>query len=212
MRFLLLLFLFCLSATTYGQEKRPVNQVDEQGNKHGVWYVKTPARMGEPATVETGNYDHGKRTGIWYMMDGKGEMMSVESYKNGLLHGDVKYFENGKVFCTGRFRSISSKKLRDTIVVVDPITQEETYKVINHEQGTKRHGTWRYFEPSTGQLLREEEYQVDELVFQKNYAPAPSIEQMNKRIQARRLPHKSGQRYTPPADKQYHYIDVLKSD
>lgn len=212
MRVLFSIIILLLPASIRAQTEQIVNQYDQDGNPHGAWYVETPARMGESATVTTGSYEHGKKLGLWYIADSRGDLMAQETYKNDLLDGDVRYYESGKLICAGRYRSNSSKRHSDTIVVVNPVTMEEQYKVITHAQGTLRHGTWRYYDPSSGQLLREEEYQMDELIFKKDYAPANRLEEIERRLKARRLPHTLNKRYQPPNDKQHHYLEVLQSD
>ena len=49
-----------------------------------------------------------------------------------------------------------------------------------------RHGLWKFYDPQTGKLLKEEEYQVDELVYSHRFnltkADSLASQQKIKRI------------------------------
>jgi len=158
---------------TVQKEKSSINQVDSKGNRIGTWWKRMPERMGEPAYSEVGNYDHGRKIGVWYKMDGEGDMMSIENFKNNVLDGEVKYYDRGHLTCIGHYRGLNPDHAYDTIMVTDPVTGSEFLKQISTDRGTLRHGTWRYYDPMTGRLIREEDYQVDDLLYRKDYAEAP---------------------------------------
>jgi hypothetical protein len=210
--FFLLLVPACAMAQDKKQVKKPTNQMDGAGRKHGLWVYNEPARMGEPGTIESGSYEHGKRTGLWYVINDQGDLISSEAYAFDVLDGEVKYYDRGQLYCRGHYRGLSPRQDFDTIIVVDPITHDESYKVIATERGTMRHGTWRYYDPVSGALLKEEEYQVDELMFKKEYAVSQTVDSLYSRLRNKNLPHRKSARYAPPAGKQFHYTDVLISD
>jgi hypothetical protein len=188
-------------------EKTHINQYDEKGKKQGLWLNTTAARMGEPGTNEFGNYDHGKKYGIWYKIDDQGDLVSIETFRNNVLDGEVKYYNMGRLYCIGHYRGLTPTQKYDTIMVMHPITHEEAYKVISTENGTMRHGTWQYFNPQSGQLVREEEYQVDELVYKKDYevSAARDSAYMKQHIEA--LPHNQGKIASPPPGKRFSYTN-----
>jgi antitoxin component YwqK of YwqJK toxin-antitoxin module len=181
-----------------GQAKHePINQVDERGRKNGMWYFHTAARMGEVGTSEFGHYDHGRKIGNWYKVDGDGELISVEMYKNNVLDGEVKYYDKGLLSCVGHYRGLNPSQEYDSIIVVDPTTNEQLMRVIPTDRGTLRHGTWKYYEPVTGRLLKEEDYQVDELVYSKEYMMTKT-DSLNYQKQVQNLPHNKKEHYKPP--------------
>lgn len=175
---LLLLSLYmaggALAQTVKAQKEQPsLNQTDSKGNRIGTWWIKMPEHMGEPAYSQIGNYDHGRKIGTWYKIDDLGDMMAVENYKNNVLDGEAKYYEQGKLTCIGHYRGLNPAYEYDTVMIKDPETDREFLKAIPTDKGTLRHGMWRYYDVMTGRLVREEEYQVDDLIYSKDFAAAP---------------------------------------
>lgn len=180
MRSRFLIFLFCAGLQCFAAGAQtntgnsaatpaPLNQKDAKGKAHGTWYMQQPARMGEPASIEFGNYFHGRKTGVWYKMDGEGQLVAVERYRDDVLDGEVKYFEGGYLTCIGHYRGLNPRQKYDTIIVADPITGLEKLVSISTDRGALRHGLWRYYDPQTGRLIKEEEYQVDDLIHEKSF-------------------------------------------
>ena len=149
--------------------KSTLNKTDHKGRKNGLWLFHLNGSLGEYAYYQFGHYDHGRKTGIWYKVDANGDMMAAEQYKNNALDGEVKYYEEGKLYCVGHYRGLNPDNEFDTIYVEHPITGEMIKRIVSTDRGTLRHGMWRYYDPETGKLLREEEYQVDDLIYRKNF-------------------------------------------
>ncbi|MBS1782962.1 MAG: hypothetical protein JSS78_07835 [Bacteroidetes bacterium] len=199
MRKILLLSCLLISIVASAQKRREdapitpepttLNKVDSKGKRHGLWLSTTAARMGEVGFSEFGNYDHGIKIGQWYKIDEGGELMAIEAYRNNVRDGEVRYYEQGKLYCVGHYRGLNPRQQFDTIVVMDPTTQEEQYRIIPTEQGSLRHGLWRYYDPNWGFLTKEEEYQVDELVYKKDFIVSSSRDSLNKQKHEEQLPH-----------------------
>lgn len=147
----------------------PFNQVDANGKRTGKWWITYNARMDEGAYSEFGHYDRGRKYGQWYKIDDNENLMSIETYNNDVLDGEVKYFDRGQLSCIGHYRGLNPKYEYDTIVITDPVTGAETLRAIPSDRGTMRHGMWRYYDPETGRLVKEEEYQVDDLIYEKEF-------------------------------------------
>ncbi len=192
--------------------KPPVNRLDSLGQRHGLWWINVPERMGEDATYESGAYEHGKRLGVWVVMNVGGDIISQETYRNDVLDGEVKYYELGKLYCIGHYRGLNPKQAFDTIVVVDPESQLEAYRIVPTDRSTMRHGTWKYFNPVNGALLKQEEYQVDELISKQEYIVSQKTDSLYGKWRNKHLPHRRSGNYTPAPDKQFNYNNVLKSD
>jgi antitoxin component YwqK of YwqJK toxin-antitoxin module len=161
--------------------------------------------MGEPGVNEFGNYDHGIKVGNWYKVDNGGDLVSIEAYRNDVLDGEVKYYDQGKLYCVGHYRGLNPKYAFDTIVVTHPVTQEEEYKVVATDNGSLRHGTWKYYNPGTGSLIKEEEYQVDELVFHKEYEVSSKVDSVYMKKHEAMMPHNSGAKAKLPPGKKVSY-------
>lgn len=189
------------------EEKMPINQKDEKGFRNGSWYITTPERMDEKGYAEFGKYTHGKKQGPWYKIDAQGELMAIENFRNDVLDGEVKYYERGALYCVGHYRGLNPLNKLDTFVVMDPVTHDERYVTIETEKGSAAHGTWLYYNPINGHLLREEEYQVDRLVYKKEYEVSPADDKANMKKHEQRMPHVKDRQYKPPVSKQQSYLD-----
>lgn len=146
-----------------------INKTDINGKPHGMWLNKKPPQMGEIGYTEFGHYQHGRRSGLWYKMDEEGQLVAIENYRNNALDGEVKYFENGKLASVGHYRGLNPDVVIDTIIVENPVTGAQTLTPVSSDRGSLRHGIWRFYNTENGRLMREEDYQVDELVFSKDF-------------------------------------------
>lgn len=188
-------------------EKMPINQKDDKGQRQGNWYINIPERMDEQSYSLFGSYSHGKKQGPWYKIDSQGELMAIENFRNDVLDGEVKYFDRGALYCIGHYRGLNPLNRLDTFVVMDPVTHEEHYVTIATEKGSTAHGTWLYYNPLNGHLLREEEYQVDRLVYKKEYEVSAEDDKANMKKHEQAMPHVKGVKYKPPTAKQQSYLD-----
>ncbi|MES2479168.1 MAG: hypothetical protein V4561_08775 [Bacteroidota bacterium] len=200
MRLVLLYFLLllCNSLNSIAQNKTEINQLDESGKPHGLWYTYTPAERGEAAESKFGHYDHGDKMGLWYVNDGKGNMISIETFKFNVRDGEAKYFENGQLTCIGHYRGLNPKVALDTVLIVDPITGDEKWVSVPTERGSVRHGSWRFYDEFSGRLIKEEQYQIDELIYKKDFSISASDSAFYQKRNAI-LPHKGNK--LPPSSK-----------
>jgi hypothetical protein len=86
--------ILLFGASAYAQSARdaaPINQKNKSGERHGLWYIQQPARMGEPASAEWGTYIDGRKSGIWYSTQGP-ESEAGMGYSNGGERSDGRYF------------------------------------------------------------------------------------------------------------------------
>lgn len=208
-----LLGLFLTSVVSYAQNKTTKrensslidtlwNQFDKSGNKHGNWFLKSNAERGEEYSTSYGFYNHGMKEGQWYVLDEMNELLRIENYKNNLLDGENKFYEQGYLVCIGHYRSVSTKYKYDTIKVEDPISGKIKQVVVPAEKGTTKHGTWEFFDAPSGDLLKIEEWQVDDRIFVKTYdRNKEDTAFVNARI--RRLPHVKNNYFKPPPNKRF---------
>jgi antitoxin component YwqK of YwqJK toxin-antitoxin module len=172
----------------FAQAKTEINQYDEQGKAIGLWYSHIPADKGEPEQITIGNFDHGKKTGVWYVNDGKGNLTSIETFKLNVRDGEVKYFENGQLTCVGHYRGLNPAVETDTVHIVDPITGDEKWVSVPTERGSVKHGSWRFYDELSGRLIKEEQYQIDELIYKKDFSISPA-DSAHYQSRNKRLPH-----------------------
>lgn len=145
------------------------NQYDRSGLKHGFWYIQEAPSKGEEGQSIFGHFSHGKRNGLWYTHDNRGNIISIENYRNDVRDGEAKYFENGRIVCTGTYRGLNPLEKLDTFNVVFPQTGEERIMIVPTERGSVRHGSWRFYNEISGRLIREEYYQADELIYRQDF-------------------------------------------
>lgn len=165
-----------------------VNEKDAQGRPNGLWVLSAPAAMGEPATTEFGKYEHGIKYGPWYTLDGEGELMSMETFRNNVLDGEAKYFTQGRLSAEGYYKGLNPEREYDTILVEDPLTGMQILRPVHNERNTVRHGPWRFYDSETGRLVKEEEYQVDSLIYSKNFPMSKADSVFYKKREAK-MPH-----------------------
>jgi hypothetical protein len=186
--------------TVGATEPLSLNQRDGQGHKNGPWWENIPALRGEPAYYAFGSYDHGKKIGPWYRINSVGDLEAIENFRFDVLHGEVKYFEQGKLVCVGHYRGLNTSQAFDTVLVVHPVTGEERLVRVSTQQGALRHGLWQFYDPATGRLIREEEYQVDERISSKTFEIAPR-DSAYYRQREMNMPHNRPVHYKPPKGK-----------
>jgi antitoxin component YwqK of YwqJK toxin-antitoxin module len=153
-------------------QESTLNRTDFNNRKQGTWFFKHPARMGEPAYAEFGNYQDDLKTGLWYKVDADGVILASENYQRNVLHGTAQYYKNGRLVCVGTYRGLNPDNKFDSIEVVDINTGEVYLAVVPSERGTTKHGIWRYYDPVTGHMIREEEYQIDDLIYSNEFTHA----------------------------------------
>jgi hypothetical protein len=205
MRTIISTCLLLCALTAEAQTEAELNQSDNRGKRHGQWLVRQEARMGEDAFAEWGTYDHGVKTGVWYRFDGEGEVAAIE-YRLGVLDGEAKYFERGRLVAVGHYRGLNPGRAFDTIYVVDPVTEIEHKRVVSTDRGTVKHGLWQYYDESSGRLVRELDYQIDEVIARQEFSISPKDSAYyRKREQAKAVYPKNY--YAPPKGKQQRYTD-----
>jgi antitoxin component YwqK of YwqJK toxin-antitoxin module len=108
MRLIVIILLALLALPGYSQFwKRKVNQLDENGKKHGHWIEYMDSE--HKAISGKGRFEHGRETGKWkhYHFNGKRRL----KYK--YLRDDIKvkyYYPNGRLEQKGRARIEYSEK------------------------------------------------------------------------------------------------------
>src|SRR5690606_23832105 len=116
------------------------------------------------------------------------------NFREDLLDGEVKYYTNGRLNCTGNYRGLNRSYDYDTVMVTNPETGAQSLVPVPTYKGSLRHGMWRFYDVESGRLLREEDYQVDELVYHKDYLSKADSAYYEKRRAT--LPHNTNNNYT----------------
>jgi len=172
MRFLLLPLFIFLSLHVSAQCRTfklsskgdTLNCVDMKGLKQGKWFIQTPKLRGEAGFEEEGEYKNDRKEGTWRRYNLMGDLLAMENYKWGNKHGKSVYFTIEGIEHEESWRALNPNKLFDTLDVADLKDPNKYEKVIVKNDGTSlRHGTWKFYNPTTSSLLNQEEYFLDKL-------------------------------------------------
>lgn len=172
MRFLFVLFSIIFYSSVYGQCKTyrltsngdTLNCTETNGLKRGKWKMEIPPIRGERGYVEEGHFVNDKKEGVWRRFNLMGDPMAIENFKWGLKNGLCTYLTIQGIEREESWKAIDPSKLYDTIDMQD-INHPNMYeKVIVKTTGTSlKHGTWKIYDPYTGQKLRTESWILDVL-------------------------------------------------
>ncbi len=173
MKYLLLISLV-ISVQGYSQWKNYIisvngdtlNRVDRDNKKQGPWSVRLEELRGEPGFEEQGYYENDKKQGKWVRFSLMGDKIAEENYKWGALDGKVKYYtRTGALIREESWRAIEPGKNRDTVDVLDihDPTKVIDRVVVEVEGLTVKHGTWTYYDPEWGSIIKSENWWMDKL-------------------------------------------------
>lgn len=169
-----LLFLYCLSigfqafsqCKTYRLNAKgdTLNCTDMNNQKQGRWEIKVESLRGEPGFQEMGNYKDNKKTGEWQTFSLIGDLMSIEHFRFGYKDGSCLYYNLNGLVREENWKATDPKYPYDTVDVPDLKTDTVYRRIVKVESSTVKQGTWKYYNPQTGALMKTEEYILDQLV------------------------------------------------
>lgn len=150
-----ILLILCSFVTLFAAAQAGMNSVDAKNRKHGPWVEEVPSIRGEPGYSWEGVYKNGRKEGIWKKFNSNGDVMAEEMFKNGTLDGLCKYYyPDGKLSATGNMIAVDLEGQKDTVVVIDPVSGEETLTEVVRKGNSVKHGEWRVFDED-GSMMRE---------------------------------------------------------
>ena len=137
-----------------------INCTDKKKLKQGKWVIKVDALRGEPGYEEEGEFYDDKREGPWRRYNLTGDLLAMENYRWGFKDGKQMYFTPlGDLMREEAWRAVNPENPYDTIEVPDLNNPMVTMsKVVKHDASELRHGTWKYYDPSTGRITKTESF------------------------------------------------------
>ena len=137
-----------------------INAIDKKDMKQGKWVLHTGEVRGEPGYEEEGIYKNGKKEGVWRRYNLNGDMIAMENYRYGGKDGVQQYFTMmGDLGREESWRAYNPDAPYDTIPVYGQGNNEIiTFKIVKAEQYSVKHGTWKFYDPTSGRLIRSETY------------------------------------------------------
>ena len=162
-----LLTLCALSTTAQPWQKFSVteegdtlNRIDIKGLRQGPWLIRVEPLRLEPGYEEEGEFVDGKKQGVWKRYTLQGDMIAVERFREGYKDGLQTYFTRiGEPLREEHWKYVDPKNPYDTIDVPDldnPMLTKSM--IIKLESAEVRHGEWKYFDPTTGRVMKTEQY------------------------------------------------------
>lgn len=141
-----------------------LNRMDQNNLKQGPWVTRVESLRGEPGYEEEGIYKDGKKEGLWRTYNLMGDLLVMENYKWGYKNGNCSYYNLYGLVREESWKATDPKNPYDTIDVPDLNTDAVYKRVVKVEGFTVKHGTWNYYDPQTGAIVKTEEYVLDKLV------------------------------------------------
>lgn len=143
-----------------------LNRVDMSGKKQGPWVIHQDALRGEPGFDEQGYFVDDKKVDIWVRFSLMGDKIAVENFRWGSLDGKSQYFNNtGALIREEYWRAIEPGKSFDTVAVVDINDPSKVIgeTIVKVEGSTMRHGTWTYYDPEWGTVVKTENWFMNKI-------------------------------------------------
>jgi antitoxin component YwqK of YwqJK toxin-antitoxin module len=158
--------------------KDTINRIDQKGVKQGEWVVHVESLRGEPGYEEEGVFVNNRKEGEWRVFNLMGDLMGIEHYRWGNKDGVAQYFDiNGALRMEQGWKALNPDKAYDTIMVED-VDKLNTYHevIIKNEGASLKHGSWKYYDPASGTVLRTENYTLGKLEGDNSAAAAEPTE------------------------------------
>jgi antitoxin component YwqK of YwqJK toxin-antitoxin module len=145
--------------------KDTINRIDARGIKQGEWVVHVESVRGEPGYEEEGVFVNGRKEGEWRIYNLMGDFIGVETYRWGNKDGIARYYDiGGQLRMEQSWKALNPDKAYDTIMVED-VDKLETYHevIVKNEGASLKHGTWKYYDPASGAILKTETFTLGKL-------------------------------------------------
>lgn len=138
-----------------GRNGDTLNCVDTKNRKQGKWIIKKEALRGNPGYTEEGKYKDDMKEGEWRMYGEMGDLLAVENYRWGNKDGISKYYTIAGLEHEESWKAINPENPYDTVDVIDVIDDRNVKQVlIKREPIAYENGTWTYYNPSNGSIIR----------------------------------------------------------
>lgn len=147
-----------------GAKGDTLNCKDKGDLKQGKWVTHVEALRGEPGYEEEGVYKNGKKEGVWRCYNLNGDLIAMENYRYGFKDGINRYFNMQGLTREESWKATNPENPYDTIEVPDLFDAGKVeMKVVKAEGSTIKHGRWAYYDASTGQVTKTENYVLGKL-------------------------------------------------
>ena len=137
-----------------------LNRLDQSDKKQGPWVLRVEDLRGEPGYEEEGYFEDSKKIGIWRRYALTGDLTAIENYKWGEKDGKQQYYSKmGDLLREESWRATNPENPYDSVQVPDPVIPNKwETKIVKLEVASVAHGVWKFYDPSTGFITKQETY------------------------------------------------------
>jgi hypothetical protein len=137
-----------------------LNKIDRNDKKQGPWILHIDDLRGEPGFEEEGYFEDNKKEGAWRRYSLSGDLTAIENYRWGEKDGKQQYYSKmGDLLREESWKATNPANPYDSIQVPDPVIPNKwEMKIVKFEVATVEHGTWKFYDPSTGFIIKQETY------------------------------------------------------
>ena len=162
-----------------------INVVTKDAFKHGKWIIKMPELRGEPGYEEEGIFVKGKKEGLWRRFTLEGDLLATENFKKGGKHGIQQYFTFlGNPIREESWKGYDPDSPYDTIAIYGTGSNEIVeFRIVKAEQYSVKQGDWKFYEPETGNVIKTEKWERNNLINQGNTIAAVATNLEKKKIE-----------------------------
>ncbi len=158
-----------LKSYIIGVKGDTLNKVDNKDWKQGKWVNHFDDVRGEPGYEEEGEYKDNRKEGTWRLCNLHGDLVGAEFYRWGNKDGVNSYFNgSGELIREESWKALNPEHLYDTLEIedIDHLNQYKTV-VVKNEGVAIKHGTWKFYNSSTGMIYKTENYELGKLELPK---------------------------------------------
>ena len=162
-----------------------INVVTKDALKQGKWLIKMPELRGEPGYEEEGIFVKVKKEGLWRRFTLEGDLLATENFKKGGKHGIQQYFTFlGDPIREESWKGYDPDSPFDTIAVYGTGSNEIVeFRIVKAEQYSVKQGDWKYYEPETGNVIKTEKWERNNLINPGNTIAAVTTNLEKKKIE-----------------------------
>jgi hypothetical protein len=143
-----------------------LNAVDKKDLKQGKWVIHVDELRGEPGYEEEGIFKNNDKEGVWRRYNLMGDLIAIENYSHGGKDGKQQYYTYlGDLVREESWKGYNPDAPYDTLAMYGTGSNDITgYKIVKAEQYSVKNGEWKYYDPTTGRLMKSEQWELNVLI------------------------------------------------
>ena len=154
-----------------------INKIDKKNRMQGKWVIKKDALRGEPGYEEEGIYKDSLKEGVFRKYTLDGDVLGYETFLHGAKDGSQQYYTPlGVLLREESWRGFNKDSPYDTIPIYGTGSGEIIeMRVVKAIPYSVKQGEWKYYEAVSGELIKSEMWDRNNLVLPKKEVPKVAI-------------------------------------